>query len=94
MKSVLNAARSRYRRMKTVTMVPLEKAHEPGHMDRVDEALDLIRRLPPQQRAATFLVYWERHTPTEAAVLMGCRPATVRRYLHLARRKLKETLDG
>lgn len=28
-----------------------------------------------------------------AAELMGCRPGTVRRYLHLAHRKLKEMID-
>ena len=49
--------------------------------------------LPPRQRAATFLVYWEGHTPVSAAELMGCRPATVRRYLHLAHRKLEEMID-
>jgi DNA-directed RNA polymerase specialized sigma24 family protein len=38
-------------------------------------------------------VYWEGHSPTEAAALMGTKPGTVRRYLHLARRKLEEALD-
>lgn len=49
--------------------------------------------LPERQRAAVFLAYYEQYTPTEIATLMGCRPATVRRYLHLARRKLREVLD-
>lgn len=95
MKSVLNAARTRARRQRVVEMVPLESTAEPYQMDQVDSTtLDLIRSLPPQQRAATFLVYWEEHTPSEAAQFLGCRPGTVRRYLHLARQKLKEALDG
>ena len=94
MKSVLNEARSHHRRKRILTMVPLETATEPSVTDRPDDLLEVVAQLPPRQRAATFLVYWEQHTPTEAARLMGCRPATVRRYLHLARRKLKETLDG
>lgn len=94
MKSILNSARSRARRRRIVKMVPLDSAVEPSEVDMVDDTLELIRTLPPRQRAATFLVYWEQHTPSEAAGLMGCRPATVRRYLHLARKKLEEALDG
>ena len=94
MKSVLNEARSQHRRARIVTMVPLESAAEPSVTDRNTDLLELVAQLPPRQRAATFLVYWEQHTPTEAARLMGCRPGSVRRYLHLARRKLKEALDG
>jgi RNA polymerase sigma-70 factor (ECF subfamily) len=53
----------------------------------------LVSFLPARQRAATFLVYWEGHTSASAAELMGCRPGTVRRYLHLAREALKEMID-
>ena len=94
MKAVLNEVRSRLRRRQVVSFVPLGEAAGPTVTDHHDNALDLVAALPPRQRAAAFLVYWEQHTPTEAAQLMGCRPATVRRYLHLARSKLKEALDG
>lgn len=60
----------------------------------LDTALDAVMNLPVQQRAATYLVYWLQFTPSEAAVAMGCRPGTVRRYLHLARRRLEEVLDA
>ncbi|MGD2100752.1 MAG: RNA polymerase sigma factor [Acidimicrobiia bacterium] len=53
----------------------------------------LVETLPARQRAAAFLVFYEEHTPTEAAEIMGCRPGTVRRYLHLARERLRETMD-
>ncbi len=57
------------------------------------EVMDAVVGLPPKQRAAIYLVYWADLPSHEAAALMGCRPATVRRYLHLAKRKLKEALN-
>lgn len=60
----------------------------------LDTALDTVMDLPVQQRAATYLVYWLEFTPSEAATVMGCRPGTVRRYLHLARHRLKEVPDA
>jgi len=57
------------------------------------EVLDAVVTLPPKQRAAVYLVYWADLPSHEAAQLMGCRPATVRRYLHLAKQKLREALN-
>jgi RNA polymerase sigma-70 factor (ECF subfamily) len=57
------------------------------------EVLDAVVALPPRQRAAVYLTYWAELRSHEAAHLMGCRSATVRRYLHLANKKLKEALD-
>lgn len=90
-KSVINEARSRYRRDKRWSGGYLD-ADQLQTVDYLDEMVDLVGALPVQQRAATFLVYWEGHTAASAATLMGVRPATVRRYLHLARRKLEELL--
>jgi DNA-directed RNA polymerase specialized sigma24 family protein len=92
MRSVLNEARMRHRSMtrerRAVAALP------GGHVDPVhDEVLDLVMDLPPRQRAAVFLADYEQYRPTEIAELMGCRPGTVRRYLFMARRKLKEFLD-
>lgn len=67
-------------------------AADPSHQS-VDDVIEVIEALPAQQRAAAFLVFYEEYTPSEAAALMGCRPATVRRYVHLARAKLRESLD-
>lgn len=90
-KSVINEARSRFRKRKTTSSIP-EMRDGPVIDDR-GEIVDVITSLPPQQRAAVFLVYWEGHTAVSASELMGCRPATVRRYLHLARKKLEVMLD-
>ena len=58
------------------------------------EVLRAVMALPPQQRAATYLVYWVGMNSREAAAVLRCRPATTRRYLLLARRRLRGVLDG
>ena len=90
-KSVINEARSRYRRDKRWNASPIDPEQVVA-VDRREELVDVIGALPPRQKAATFLVYWEGHTAARAAELMGVRPATLRRYLHLARKKLREML--
>jgi RNA polymerase sigma factor (sigma-70 family) len=57
------------------------------------EVLKAVVTLPPRQRAAIYLIYWGDLPSHEAAALMGCRPATVRRYLYLAKKKLREALQ-
>jgi len=94
-RAIINEARSRFRRRKRVDARPLpvrEEVESPD-ADYRDQLVEVVSSLPPRQRAATFLVYWEGHTSVSAAELMGCRPATVRRYLHLAHRKLEEMID-
>ena len=93
MRSILNEVRTRHRqrtRQPVVHVVVPDNAVQPVE----DHVIDVIEQLPSQQRAAAFLVFYEGYTPSEAAKLMGCRPGTVRRYLHLARTKLREELDG
>ncbi len=53
-----------------------------------------MMRLPLRQRTATFLAYWGDLSIAETSRLMGARPGSVKRYLHLARRSLKGVLDG
>lgn len=57
------------------------------------EILGAVLALAPQQRAATYLVYWADLSISEASMLMGIRPGTVKRYLFLARRSLRGALD-
>lgn len=93
-KAVLNEGRSRLRWQRRWRPTPIDSQAERGVETESTHLVDLVMQLPIRQRAATFLVYWEGHSPTEAASLMGTRPATIRRYLHLARKKLQEALDG
>jgi RNA polymerase sigma factor (sigma-70 family) len=96
MRSVLNEIRNRHRanRQRATQSIGVPNTGvQPDH-GGVSDVVDAIEQLPVRQRAAAFLVFHQGFTPAEAAGLMGCRPGTVRRYLHLARAKLREALDG
>ena len=92
-KAIINEARSRFRKRQRFDDRPVRLEADSPQADYRDQLVEVVSLLPPRQRAATFLVYWEGHTSVSAAELMGCRPATVRRYLHLAHRKLEEMID-
>lgn len=96
MKAVINRARSqsraRTREERAVSRMSADvAAPEPEVGD--PQIIETVTSLPMQQRAAIFLVYWEDLSPSEAAEIMGIRPGTLRRYLHLAREKLREHLN-
>jgi RNA polymerase sigma-70 factor (ECF subfamily) len=97
MRAVLNAARDRGRRL---TRERAAVARHAGIRESVPvvsidspELTETVMRLPVRQRAAVFLVYFEDMAPSGAAHVLGVRPATLRRYLLLARRKLRGWLD-
>lgn len=97
MQAVLNRARSRGRQLaRERHAVSRLRAAGSGDQPSGESDLDLVRLvagLPVRQRAAVFLVYWEDLASSEAAELMGVRPGTLRRYLYLAREKLRGHLD-
>ena len=99
MQAVLNRARSSHQRIsrerETLSrLAPANPTSESGYdLEVADDLLRTVAELPMQQRAAIYLVYWEDLEPFEAAELMGVRPGTLRRYLHLARKKLRRYLD-
>ncbi|HEY7131976.1 MAG TPA: sigma-70 family RNA polymerase sigma factor [Candidatus Limnocylindrales bacterium] len=64
---------------------------------RRPEAIDpdlvaAIRSLPPQQRAAVVLHYFEDRPLTEVATMLGCSHATAKVHVFKARRRLAELL--
>lgn len=89
MKSILNEARTVWRRRLTE---PLPESLSETLPNEVVETLDIVWRLPVQQRAAVFLFYWEGYPVQEIADVMGLRPGTVKRYLHIARKRLESEL--
>lgn len=97
-RAVLNEARnlrrSRGRQAAAVVRIGPPPSTPPADDGVHPEVVDAVMALPVRQRAAIYLVYWEGLTPSEAAREMGVRPATLRRYLLLARRKLRRFLDG
>jgi RNA polymerase sigma-70 factor (ECF subfamily) len=51
-----------------------------------------VAALPPQQRAAVVLFYFEDQPISEIADILGCAPSTAKVHLHKARRRLAERL--
>lgn len=97
MTGVANEARSLGRRWsRTVRGVPdVASVVEPDvAAGRYPDVTAAVMELPARQRAAMFLVYWLGMSGAEAARVMECQPATVRRYLSLARDKLGAQFDA
>lgn len=92
MRAVLNEARMRHRSERRRERAVARLGSDEGAPE-FDHVLDLVMALPPRQRAAIYLTYYERRNAVDVGELMGCRPATVRRYLYLAREKLRGALD-
>jgi RNA polymerase sigma-70 factor (ECF subfamily) len=62
-----------------------------GTTDR--EILDAVGSLPPRQRAAVVLHYFEDLPTPEIGQLLGCSAATARVHIHRGRRRLAEVLE-
>lgn len=92
-RSILNEARSRARRRKTAEALPVQPV-DPIRIPEPDyEVAAALRTLPPRQLAVVYLVYWEDLTITDAAKALGMSSGTIKRYLHLARKRLKGLID-
>jgi RNA polymerase sigma factor (sigma-70 family) len=92
MQAVMNEVRQLHRgkarqRAAMVRVGPAQQVRDTAETARTD-LTDAVMALPPQQRAAAYLVYWCEYTAAEVAELMGWNDGTVRRYLHLVREKL------
>jgi RNA polymerase sigma-70 factor (sigma-E family) len=92
----------RRRRAARMVLLPGESlaeltAHVPDRTDAVGDR-DLVRRLiaglPPKQRAAIALRYYEDLTDEQIGELLGCRAATVRSYLSRGLAALREALPS
>lgn len=66
----------------------------PAPDEETHELLESIERLPPEQRAAIHLFYYEGYSTGEIAALLRCRPGTARSYLSRARERLRQELKG
>ena len=94
---VVNAHISRWRRTRRESPVEDVRAADPvpdpaerfGHDDAV---WAVCRALPPRQRAAVVLRFYEDLDYTEIAGLLGCSEATVRSHVHRALAALRTRL--
>ena len=89
-RAVLNESRGRIRRRRAI---PWEREFIEDHIGFRPDVATAVGSLPERQRAAVYLTYWGDLPVSEVANLMGCRPGTVKRYLHLSRDRLKEVLE-
>lgn len=93
MRVTLNAALDRLRDKKrhpTEELLDVHPAPDPG----TGELLAAIGELPPAERAAVHLFYYEGYQTGEIAKILGRRPGTVRSDLSRARERLREKLKG
>jgi RNA polymerase sigma-70 factor, ECF subfamily len=65
----------------------------PGVDEHDLDVMRAVRQLPPRQRAAVVLRYFEGCTGPEIGQLLGCSEATARVHLHRARQRLTELLE-
>ena len=92
----INACRDLLRSLFRRSTVPLDEAAclpaPPPAEHR--EVLEAVLALPPRQRAAVHLHYYEGYSTEEIAAILGQRPGTVRSHLSRARQALREQLEG
>jgi RNA polymerase sigma-70 factor (ECF subfamily) len=91
--SLVNQVRSLYRRRVHEERYARGLPHEPIALDpEVDEAWQVIRRLPAAQRIVVVLRFYEDRTIPEIARLIHRPTGTVKSLLHRALRRLEEEL--
>jgi RNA polymerase sigma-70 factor (sigma-E family) len=91
-RSVVNRGRDVLRRRRLASALRLRPAHdtEPAPTEPVD---DLLATLPPRQRAAVVLRFYEDLTVDEIATTLHARPGTVKSLLHRALARLREEIE-
>ena len=90
---LVNGCKSRLRSPWRRRRAPLLEAY-PAAGPEERETLEAVQALPPKDRAAIHLYYYEGYKTAEIARLTGEREGTVRSRLSRARGKLKELLKG
>jgi RNA polymerase sigma-70 factor (sigma-E family) len=61
-----------------------------GHVDLRDQLVRLLAQLPPRQRTAVVLRYWEELSEAETADVMGCSVGTVKSATSRGLHRLRE----
>ena len=63
-------------------------------VDQRDELVQLLRQLPPRQRAVILLRYWEQYSEAETAQVLGCSQAAVKSAASKGLQRLRELTAG
>lgn len=96
---VVNEAVSMHRKWGRVEAVPVDQldSAQADSTDALDDQAVLIAAvasLPPKQRAAVVLRYFENLTDVEISQALACRTTTVRGYIHRALRTMRVDLSS
>ena len=82
------------RRERLRTAIERRREPSPGGPTEPDPSLaEAIAALPPAQRAAVVLFYYEDRPTSEIATILDCSEATARVHLHKARKRLATTMN-
>lgn len=101
-RSIVNASISGWRKDRRLVVVddaePLVRPgdHHPdptARLDDAEEAWALVGTLPPQQRAAVVLRFYEDQSFAQIAVVLDCAEATARSHVHRAVAALRTRLS-
>ena len=101
-RSIVNAHVSAWRKVRRLypTEDPSLASNAPvvadasQHVADADQALRLCGELPPMQRAAVVLRFYEDRTFAEIAQILGCPEGTARSHVHRALLALRAKLEG
>lgn len=75
----------------------LPEASHAGHADELTQrewVWSALQALPPRQRAAIVLRYYEDLTEAQTAAVLGCAVGTVKSQVHAGLASLRSTLDS
>ena len=93
LKVTANRCKSILRQRKRHPAVELLDVYPAPEEDGSRELMEAILALPPKQRAAVHLHYYEGYTSEEIGAILGQRPGTVRSHLSRARDALRRYLS-
>ena len=90
---IINACRSRLRAAKRHPLTELLASY-PAHGPEESAVVEAVLALPPRERTAVHLFYYEGYSTQEIAALTGLREGSVRSRLTRARTRLRQVLKG
>ena len=96
-RAISNAAVSRWRKERRHVLLADVDSTGPDPADRVTDSVlawRLCAELPPDQRAAVVLRFYEDRSFAEIGAILGCAESTARSHVHRAVAKLRTHFEG